>query len=1185
MRLKELRIKGFKSFANDTRIAFDEQVIGIVGPNGSGKSNIVDAVKWVLGEQKTRNLRLDTMTDVIFNGTKAKKKSAVAEVSLVFDNTRNLLPTDYKQVEIGRVVYRSGDSEYRLNGVTCRRKDIQNLFIDTGIGSNSYAIIQLGMVEDILLDKDNSRRKMFEQAAGISKFKIRKRETLLKLNSTQADLERVKDILHELDQNMKRLEKQAKRTKRFYEIKEQYKSLSISLYASTYKEKDQKIHDLKKKINEEEDNYRDLKNNVLKLESELEKSKVDSLNKEQDLSKNQKEFNELVDKIRVIENQKQINQQELGFSQQSIVKLENALAEISGEITQLQSQIDPINHRCTEEQTALLSLQSAYALAKEEYDKIKSILTTLDGGADGKSAMLQEYEEKLFGLEKREILAKNDLERNIKQITYIDAQNAEINQNKETLTTQFQKLDAEINGATEKRDGLINTAKEAQEKLDAIGVKIEEKNRDLLEIQKQKEVKQNEYNLLKGMIDNLEGFPESSKFIVEKWKDKAVLFSDIFDCQDAYKGGLEVFLEPYLNYFICEDYKQAMSAVSLLNASQKGKSNFFILDQIESDTPQISCSIPGAIKAQDVLEIEDKYKPLVNYLLNDVYFVDNWDDNMFNQINGVTIIDKEGRFTLDKRSLKGGSVGLFEGKKIGQKKGLEKIEKKIGKLEKEINELKKEIEELEQKKSEIALVDSKNEIQQLNNKIELYTKEKIQSETNLEVYERNLLQLQENKSTAENEISELNTTMETLANEKVEAKQLLETLKAEIEQSSGELEKIRIQAEGLSQKHNESNIALLRQQNLLEQLNQDLEFKTQRIQRLEIDKDANVKELQELKQKLIACDEKSTVFEEQLKVVYAQKQGMESSLNLSEQDYFNEKSGINEKENHVQKLRRTLNEKQVKVNEQKSDLQSLHFDLQGIKERLSIEFQLEKSEIQQIITTVEEQEINPEVEEKVSRLRKRIENYGEINPLAVQAYEEVQERYENIAGQRDDILEAEKSLLETITEIQDSASAQFMEAFNQVNIHFKDVFRSLFSEDDTCDLVLKDTENPLDSEIEIVARPKGKRPKTLKQLSGGESTLTATALLFALYLLKPAPFCIFDEVDAPLDDHNIEKFTKLIREFSERSQFIIITHNKSTMASVDTIYGVFMQEKGVSGITQVDFRDYEHETVFRSANN
>ncbi len=1187
MRLKELRLKGFKSFANSTRISFEEQVVGVVGPNGAGKSNIVDSIKWILGEQKGKELRTDTKTDVIFNGTSVRKKASVAEAYLTFDNTKNILPTDYQTVEIGRVLYRSGDTEYMLNGTKCRRKDILNLFLDTGIGSNSYAIIQLGMVDDILFDKDNARHKMFEQAAGISKFKIRKRETMNKLKSTREDLERVKDILHELESNMKTLEKQAKRTKRFYELKEQYKELSIKLASSSYKVKSSQYEELKKKVTSEEDIYRDVKNKLLDLESRLEKSRTDNLSKEQTLSESQKEFNQLNDDLRTKENDKQINLQEIQFSENSLKKINSLLSSNTDELNKLKAELEPIQGNYQTKLDEYNLEKESFEVVEKRYNESKELLNSLQGDSDSQISMLQKYETEVFELEKELVVTENDLARTqavitnlLLQISESKSQEAEFTQNLSSIREQESVLENKLAEFEIK-------AKNLREQFKSLEENIAIKSEKLIEINRKLDSKQNEHDLIKSMIDNLEGFPASTKFLVEKWK-KTPILSNVIDAGPEYKTSLESYLTPYLNYFIVDKYTEAIEAVNLLSNAQKGKAQFFILEETALAKSAATCNIPGAIRASDVLDVDAKYKVLLDSLLEGVYFVDQWKDEYYSSIGeGVTILDKTGKYAINKRQLIGGSVGLFEGKKLGREKALKKLAKEIESLQAEGEVIEKELEELKTQKKSLGEKLESKENEPIQVELETVRSSRIQMETQLGTKSDFILNLNNQISSNESLISGFTEGLGSTKSRRDQAIATLEKFKSEREKATGEIDKIVEQSQTLTEEYNAANIALIKIQNSVESFDQDIKFKTERISRLTEELDAAKQESIQLNESIVNCNAKSEELELALKALYEKKQGMAKDLSDTEQNYFSERSSINELENDTQKTRRTLNEKQVSINELKSEVQNYKFEISAIRERLSIEFQMEKDAISKLLEDAMNQEVE-EVEEglelKVGKLKSRLENYGDINPLAVTAYEEVKERFDMIEGQRNDILEAEASLLATIGEIETTASEKFLDAFNKVNGYFSEVFRGLFTEDDMAEIRLEDPENPLESNIEIIAKPKGKRPTTLKQLSGGERTLTATALLFSLYLLKPAPFCIFDEVDAPLDDSNIQKFVRLIKKFSLESQFVIITHNKATMAAVDTLYGVYMQEKGVSEVAQVDFREYEHQEKFQSAN-
>jgi len=532
MRLKSLHIKGFKSFANETILNFSEDVIGVVGPNGSGKSNIVDAIRWVLGEQKSKELRLEAMTDIIFNGTKTKKEAATATVALTFDNTKNLLPTEYQTVTISRTLFRSGESEYRLNNITCRLKDINSLFLDTGIGSNSYAIIALGMVDDILADKENSRRRMFEQAAGVSKYKIRKRETLNKLKGATEDLNRIEDLLFEIEGNLKSLEKQAKRTQKYFDLKAEYKELSIKHAVISVQHLKQKYKGISEQLVKDQDIYRENDINVYKLQSMLEKEKKANTDKEIALSDHQKKLNELVYQIRTREGEKSLLNQKLGFKKQNKEQLTKVIAENENELENARHESLQLYNRIVHENVQLDVLKNILNVSKGNHDLVKSEYNTAKLSFDIRQKEKQDLERQLFDFEKTIAIYKNSIEN-------LEREAARIQENiegKEKETIAFSnELDALSSNLDIKNGELAVLIKNENDRKSMISekeVKREKLIDELNLINRNIDSKQNEYDLLKSMIDNFEGFPESIKFLHDHWRKDLIILSDILDVQD-----------------------------------------------------------------------------------------------------------------------------------------------------------------------------------------------------------------------------------------------------------------------------------------------------------------------------------------------------------------------------------------------------------------------------------------------------------------------------------------------------------------------------------------------------------------------------------------------------------------------------------------------------------------------------
>lgn len=1184
MRLKQLEIKGFKSFANETQINFNEDVIGIVGPNGSGKSNIVDAIRWVLGEQSSKELRLDQMSSVIFNGTKKRKAGGLAQVSLTFENTKNILPTEYHTITITRMLYRTGESEYRLNGVTCRKKDITSLFLDTGIGSNSYAIIALGMVDDILADKDNSRRRMFEQAAGISKYKVRKRETLNKLKSTSEDLDRIEDLLFEINGNLKALEKQAKRTKKYFELKEKYKKLSLELaviQTATLKEKHK---ELKVKVQTEEDNYRKFEIEIDQLEAKLEGEKKANLDKEKALSERQRELNNLVGGIRGMENDRRMLQQKQQFIEQNQNKLKAEINTASSRIVSLEEDIEYYRSQLNNEKRVEAEFEDQLDKAEAELKAIREKHGALKSDLEVIVSEQQRVERDVFEQEKQKAINVNqidnyrqDLDRNERETA---SRRAEIKNLKERLKS----FETERKNKQTLLENLEKEEEQRQVELAQAEKQLEELTQKVAKVNRQLDAKRNEYKLTKSMIENLEGFPESIRFLSssKEWNKEAPLLSDLIYVKEDYRVAIENYLEPFLNYYVVKDLEEAYLAIKLLTRTQKGKANFFLLDAFKDYVAPMAL-FPETLRAIDLVQTDPGYLNLCSYLLENVLVTDNEEIKDAIPGDGIVLLSKSGRFIRRPYSVSGGSIGLFEGKKIGRKKNLEILDNAIKKSEREGNRLSTEFYNLKNKIESLKTQRTSDRMQKERNELNKLMQEMVSLSTRLENFEGFI-----KETDAKNE--RLNNLVKRLEENNLEINVKLETGKAavakvkeKIANTDGSFRQVVEELSGASSIFNEKKIEFIRQQNKVGSFQRELSFREKQLEETKNTLQANQQLIEKNDQEILQITQDSDQLEKKLYSAYDGKKVKEASLTEAEQHYFKARGGINSIEDNLRKFNKSRQDTQILINQLKDKYNDVKYQINSIGQRLKIEFEISINEIINRDPNPDFQK--EELELRVERIRGRLSNYGEINPLAVEAYDEMKERHDSIAKQRDDVVKAKDSLLETIKEIEETATKQFTESFDKARLYFIDVFRSLFTEDDNCDLILLDPDDPLESKIEIVAKPKGKRPQTISQLSGGEKTLTATALLFALYLLKPAPFCIFDEVDAPLDDANITKFNKIIKKFSKASQFVIVTHNKLTMAAVDTIYGVYMAEQGVSGVSSVDFRDFEHTSTFETVRN
>lgn len=1173
MQLTKLEIKGFKSFGDKVVINFDKGITGIVGPNGCGKSNVVDSIRWVLGEQKTRMLRSEKMENIIFNGTKKRKPTQLAEVSLTFKNTKNLLPTEYTEVTITRRYYRSGESEYLLNGVSCRLKDITNLFMDTGIASNSYAIIELKMVDDILNDKDNSRRALFEEAAGISKFKTRKKETLKKLKDTDDDLDRVEDLLFEIEKNLKSLEKQARQAEKYYKLKEEYKVESVALARKSVAEKSERFKSLEKGIQQESDKKLEINQMMTSQEATIEKGKTELINKEKLLASRQRSLNEHVNKIRQYESERKIKNERLTFLEDksdnlreqleadkksndrasfSLESLRNELEEANKQFSVIQQEVQSLEKIYAEQKQVSQEAQMAYEEHRKTFTSKRERLYNLRKEIEIKEIQLQTLKTEFEKTETDSTEQSETLERFDDKLAFLEEQKEEKGELLHKRKTEEERHTKAIQDTTETIDIIREEMTQVSRKLDS---------------------KNNEYNLTKSLVENLEGFPEAIKFLKKKanWNKNAPLLSDVITCDDKYRVTIENYLESYMNYYIVDTERQAFEAVNILSDASKGKANFFVLDAFDKYSPQPSKLYDNAVPATEIVEFDPKYRRLIGYILENVFIVKGGPGDIPMDEDAV-FITESGKYTKRKFSVSGGSVGLFEGKRIGRAKNLEKLQKVIKELESKSVDIK---ERLDQKQQELARLKSnsfKSDIEELQKEFNSVNEEYISVKTRKEQLAQMLSNHANKKEEMVKGIERLTKELDHLIPQVEQEEAVFEELEAgivELEESA------KAAAAALSEKSqvfNEKNINLHQKQNRVESIKQEISYKETAFEssKQRITKNQEELERNELEiRKLIDSSENN---EDELIEMYDEKDGIEKGVNEAEKDYYAQRGDIDVAEKTLRELRHKRELSDTLLQEQQNKLNDTKLELSAVKERLSVEF---KVDLDAILKEEAEPDERPaeDIEERVLKLRGKIENMGPINPMAMEAYDEIKERHTFITEQKNDLVEAKDSLLQTIDEIDTVARDTFLEAFALIKENFIKVFRSLFTEEDDCDLKLSDPSNPLESAIDIMAKPKGKRPLTINQLSGGEKTLTATSLLFSIYLLKPAPFCIFDEVDAPLDDANIDKFNNIIKKFSNESQFIIVTHNKRTMASTDIIYGITMIEQGVSRVVPVDLRE------------
>ncbi|MBS1605203.1 MAG: chromosome segregation protein SMC, partial [Bacteroidetes bacterium] len=1007
------------------------------------------------------------------------------------------------------------------------------------------------------------------QAAGVTIYKTRKKEARQKLDATEQDLARIEDLLFEINNQLKSLENQAKKAEKYYEIKKEYRELSIELAKAALEGFNLTYRELNEQSDAETDKKVRLEAMIATEEADVEQQKVGFIEKERALQSMQHEFNDLLQSLRTKENEKNLASQRLNFLKEKSSSLEEFLLKGEGQLKGLEESIVFTRQQVGEEENKLSGLQEQLESLKDSVDETRQVFDARRVTVDALRKENAQIQRDQFEAEKKVAVADTsiqNLQRSIRQLeeerTVRDSQ---LKQLEEERLLKEQELESRQSGLRQLQDHqerMKEAILQAQGQLEVLRQQLADESRKL-------DARKNEHDLLKSLIDSMEGYPESIKFLHKNpaWDHNAPILSDIIYVKEEFRAAVENVLEPYLNYYVVSDLQEGMQAVHLLDEKKKGKANFFLLDKVAGGEGTLAAA-EGLVPAMSVIEVDEKYRKLAEHLLGNVYIAEN--EAALENSNGAVVLEKNGKYVKGRYSLTGGSVGLFEGKKIGRAKNLEKLQDEVSSLQATVNNLKTAIQE---KHNEVV---GYNE--QLKEQAIRQTQDDINRLTNFVFSLQNKIEnLHSQQDSSQGRLEELQLNLEeTIAgiedtrNAWAELVRIVGELKEKSQQAEEEYRSAELAYNSSSASYNEFNLQVTRQHSRINALKQELDFKSKQLTDLHTQIEANASQLKQTTESITESEELLSGSEGALLDLMRKKEEEEKKLNEADQAYYNLRNALGDRESELRHKVKEKEQLEHLLGGIKDRLNELKLQLAGMKERLNVEFRIN---LDDIIDQPRTGEVPvEELQEKADKMKKRLENLGEVNPTAIEAFQEMKKRYEFILEQKNDLVSAKDSLLQTIQEVEATANQQFLDTFNRVRENFQRVFKALFTEEDTADMILVNPENLAETGIDIVAKPKGKRPSSISQLSGGEKTLTATALLFSIYLIKPAPFCILDEVDAPLDDANVGKFTNMIRQFSENSQFIIVTHNKMTMSTVDVIYGVTMQEPGVSKLVPVDFR-------------
>ncbi|MDZ7716049.1 MAG: chromosome segregation protein SMC [Balneolaceae bacterium] len=1165
MYISELELQGFKSFANKTRVKFDKGITAIVGPNGCGKSNIVDAMRWVLGEQRPTLLRSSSMANVIFNGTAKKNALGMAEVSLTFINNKGLLPTEYSEVTISRRLYRSGESEYLINGGTCRLKDINELFMDTGMSSDAYSVIELKMVEEILNDKNNDRRKLFEEAAGVTSYKEKRKKTFRKLDETQKDLQRVEDILVEVRKKTNSLEKQAEKAAKAKKYREELETLDKALNKHEYK----KIKEELKPLDERIENADKEKKEILAKAEELDQAEETARNKLSEKERNQAEaqrrVSQLHSKIRDTETNLRITKEKIANEKSVIEQYDKDIEQGEQDLKDLRDLFESSKQKLESFDNDLQKAAQNLKDSKEKYTAIQQQFSAEREKLNQLEELHDKTNRELSNLQTERIRIESKLENTEDDLARIGDEIEDLQKEIENFKKEKKTLSQKVEKQKEARDQQEEKLKEAREKRESLGNQQDKLKDTIRSHQSKLDSVQSEIELLTNIANSNEAFPSSVQFLLENHQqnfDLLDVVSNVLSTDEKHAVALEAVLGEALNFVVVNSLEDARKAANILKNNDKGRATFIPLDQLTGSYDVAKNALYYQVES-------DKQFDAVKQLLLGNVEVFNSVDEAYNTIKGSRNIGVtyDGEVVTSYQFLQSGSKSKNAGIRVGLKDKIEKLESRAGNIRADITNSQKELAEVQEAYQNINPAKLEEELKVKNRELRELENQVNSFDSKIQVYEKNINELNNRRENLTGSEGDAKEKLEQLEPRKKELQQKLEELEEKQEEKKELLDKLEEERSIAQSRYNEAQLKHQDLKNKVENHERDIKRAESGIQSVKERLKMRSEKSEEAKERIERYKASIEQYKDELEESRELKKEADKALEEAEEKSGKQRGSINEIEKELKEVRRRKEVNMELVHHLAMAKEKFEMQTENLSDHIWETYGILMDQIDAELPEDKEPE---EVKERVSWLRQKLNSFGEVNPLAIEEYEEEKERLDFYEEQIGDLHQAEEELRETIEEINKTATERFNETFEKIRTNFVDVFHTLFNEDDFCDLLIdEDAEDPLEASIEIKANPRGKRPSTINQLSGGEKTLTAIALLFAIYLVKPSPFCVLDEVDAPLDDANIERFSAMIKRFSEETQFIIITHNKKTMSKAEMMYGITMPETGVSQLVGV----------------
>ena len=1183
MYLKSIEVQGFKSFANKILFEFHNGITGIVGPNGSGKSNVADAVRWVLGEQSAKQLRGAKMEDVIFSGTENRKPLGFAYVALTIDNADHQLAIAYDMVTVSRRVYRSGESEYRINGAACRLREVNELFYDTGIGKEGYSIIGQGQIERILNGKPEERRELFDEAAGIVKFKRRKVEALRKLELEKQNLIRVKDILSELEKQVEPLKRQAEVAKEYLHLKEELKQQDINAFLL-------ESRDLKKQLEKLEEKYQIVEEELKNTKEKQKKSRTEYEKLEFELQKKQKEVEIFHQEILELQMEIEKAEGEIRLFQEQIYSTQQQDKNIASRIEQTKQKLEEYKQEKQKHQKEKEDVNQLLVKLEEEQKQIKAEQSQLTKQLEGFLKQIEESRNRMIVLLNEKATIKTKVQRYETMLEQIQLRKVELSGKILKFKSQEAENEETIAAYQKRLDQIRQVIERIEIENQNLVQKIEEAEKQNKEQENQKNHLQQKFHMvhsnlesLKNLTERYDGYGASIQKIMElKTSHSGIIgvVADIIQTEKRYEMAIEIALGGSIQNIVTDREQTAKELIHYLKKNRYGRATFLPLDGIKNRATFSNQAVfqePGVIGlASDLVEVSSAYQEVVNHLLGRVLVVD--------QMDHALALARKFQYTLRIVTLEGelfSAGGSITGGAFKSNSNLLSRRREIEELEKEKARIGQNLEQVEQSIRERLAKDIKNREEQEQNQRMLQENYLIQSteEINLKrAQDEKVSRMEKYQSyvkegkVIEQQVSEIQQNLKELAQQLNWQEEEHYRLEKEIQEITEETEEIRVK-EGEKGRH----LELLHIEYSSNQ--QKTEFALENIKRISKEEKKLIEEQiilkSDTKQSLQIIQEKEDqIKEREQKILKASHQVEKRKKERKKKN--EEKEKLLEQQKHDMQAREELSDQILNLDKEQFRLQSqkekIEENLVNCVNYIWNEYELTQTEAAAFF---QKTEIGlSERKRQIASLKTQIRNLGMVNVNAIEELKEVSERYLFLKGQHQDLIEAEEALLKIIEELDRGMRVQFLEKFKEIQAEFDQVFQELFGGGKGT-LSLVEEEDILEAGIQIVSQPPGKKLQNMMQLSGGEKALTAIALLFAIQNLKPSPFCLLDEIEAALDDSNVGRYAEYLHKLTKDTQFIIITHRRGTMAAADRLYGITMQEKGVSTLVSVDLIEAE----------